>query len=360
MSFILSDGLRESMNRLQAGFMEGREGRSLHQKPISASTHWFDDSSSPFRGADSGMSGEDDPLKILCAQAPADIPSRRSGQEIDPLEILSMQMPCSVSSISILLKDFQSFRSITKQGSIRSSTLVVPEATILLIDIKNFTAECAKMQAGHVGEWVAAFCRRVDAAASAHGVTNVEVRGDCCVCVAGAEGAAPSRRRRRKSAAAVAAADLRDDQATRMLAFAAQLHADLADFAGSGGGPTMTRMGVATGALTLLTVDGAAVAAGFTSAQGDVVGLAAQMEALAEPGRARVHQSTAARWAAETGRRPPATVRIECGELGAQCAAAFDCAAQAFLPAPTPPTAAAASRARGAATRMRANLSALF
>jgi hypothetical protein len=37
------------------------------------------------------------------------------------------------------------------------------------------------------------FYVRVDVAAAAHGVSKVEVRGDCCICVAGAAGRVPCR-----------------------------------------------------------------------------------------------------------------------------------------------------------------------
>jgi hypothetical protein len=68
---------------------------------------------------------------------------------------------------------------------------------------------------------MADFFERVDTVAAAQGVSKVEVRGNCCVCVAGAEGAVPY------AALAAAPADPRHDQATRMLAFAASLHDDL-------------------------------------------------------------------------------------------------------------------------------------
>jgi class 3 adenylate cyclase len=81
--------------------------------------------------------------------------------------------------------------------------------TILCIDIKGFTAGCAAMDAQRVGEWVADFYERVGKAAVAHGVSKVEARGDCCICLSGAEGAVPS------PLFADAAADAAHDQATR-------------------------------------------------------------------------------------------------------------------------------------------------
>jgi class 3 adenylate cyclase len=217
---------------------------------------------------------------------------------------------------------------------------------VLFIDIKGFTSQCAAMPAGRVGEWVADFYERVDTAAAAHGVSKVEVRGDCCVCVAGAEGAVPS------SALAAASADPRHDQATRMLAFAAALHDDLRTLS-AGGGATAARMGVATGECAFLVSDaaGGAEVARFASVRGEAVGLAARMEALAGPGAVHVHRSTAHRWAAETRRAPPQTVRVECDGPGLPRAAVYDCAARAFRPAPDAPAAPPARGARSCPRR---------
>jgi hypothetical protein len=56
-------------------------------------------------------------------------------------------------------------------------TIVLAKATMLLIDINNFTAACAALPAGRVDEWVAGIYRRVGAAAAAHGVTKVDRAG---------------------------------------------------------------------------------------------------------------------------------------------------------------------------------------
>ena len=205
-------------------------------------------------------------------------------------------------------------------------TYVAQQATVLLIDIKNFTAQCAAMPAGRVGEWVAAFYKRVDAAAAAHGVIKAEVRGDCCVCVAGVEFAVPWRRQR----VSAAAADKRADQATRMLAFAADLHRDLATLHSGGGTATEVRMGMATGQLTFLAGERGSGGSGFMSVQGAAACAAARMEALAGPGAVYVHRSTADKWAAEGHRAPPATVRVDCQGWGAERAAVYDCAGRGF------------------------------
>ncbi len=190
------------------------------------------------------------------------------------------------------------------------------------------------MSAARVGEWVADFYERVDDVAAAHGVTKVEVRGDCCICVAGLEGAVPS-----IAFAAAAGEDGRGTQATRMLAFAAALHADLATLPAGSAAATATRMGVATGEASFLVGDGAAGRA-FACVMGDAAELAAGMEAAAAPGAACVHRSTAERWAAEAaGRRPAPLACVGCTGRGRARAAVFDGAAAAFRrpAAPAPP-----------------------
>jgi class 3 adenylate cyclase len=219
-------------------------------------------------------------------------------------------------------------QSLPNVGSIRIASHSAAEVTVLLIDIKGFTSQCAEASVGSVGEWVAAFYERVDAAAAAYGVSKVEVRGDCCVCVAGAEGAVPA-----PAVSAPAAADRRADQATRMLAFAAVLHRDLATLpAVATGTSTTARMGVATGEAAFLVSDTAADpgAAPFASVLGDTMMLAGQMEALAAPGLVYVHRSTADKWAKEAGRAPPASVVVECKGGFTARAAVFDCGAGAF------------------------------
>jgi class 3 adenylate cyclase len=217
--------------------------------------------------------------------------------------------------------------SLPRSGSFRLTTHAVAEVTILFIDIKGFTAQCAASPAGRVGAWVADFYAAVADAAAAHGVTLIETRGDCCVCVVGAEGAVPAR------AAAAAAADPRADQATRTLAFASALHRALAALpAAAGGGATAARMGAATGAAAVLIADDAG--APFASLMGgDAAAAAARLESLAAAGQLLLHRSTADRWARETGRAPPASAAVECAGGVGMRAAAFDCAAGAFLPA---------------------------
>ena len=220
--------------------------------------------------------------------------------------------------------------------------------TVMFIDIKGFTEGCAEMTALAAGEWVADFYARVDRAAAACGVRKVEVRGDCCICVAGDD-----------EPAEPGAATTEDDddvlpdgegdgdeparapptQATRALAFATALNSDLAGLGTYGcGRPIRARMGIATGPVAFLVGEAAAAAAAaaldgaslFASVQGDTVNVAARMEALSCPGVAVVHKTAVDQWAAETGRRPPRTACCRVKGKGLQRAAVYDCAAGAF------------------------------
>jgi class 3 adenylate cyclase len=184
-----------------------------------------------------------------------------------------------------------------------------------------------------VGAWVTDFYDRVDRAAAPHGVRKVEVRGDCCICVADDD-----------AGAAVGGAG----PVTRALAFAADLHADLVTAAAAPGGRAIVaRVGMASGPVALLEDEAAERGAGgvvgdaatagerggewcFRSVQGDTVNVAARMEALGCPGAAVVHKSAADRWAAENGRVGPRTVCVECKGRGVQRAAVYDLGRRAW------------------------------
>ena len=264
----------------------------------------------------------------------------------DPHSSFAPESSCDLSSINSILNSINALASISNTNSMKLHTssgrssiqlrsCVVPLATVLLIDIKDFTSKCASLPAGRVGQSVAAFYRLVDAAAAAHGVRKVEVRGDCCLCVAGVCDALPPDPR----VQGPVAADNPANQATRMLAFAAALHADLKLLPSGDGISTMVSMRIATGEVKFLINQARDTAEAFASMQGDTVALAAQMEALAGHGAVYVHRSTADRWAME-GRHPPAATMLVGQEgrgHGQQRAAVYDCATRAFAPWPDTP-----------------------
>ena len=148
--------------------------------------------------------------------------------------------------------------------SLRLFPFQITDATVLFVDIRNFTATCASMAASDVGAWVIKFYHRVEKVAAGHkGVVRVEVRGDCCVCVV----------------------TDRANQATRMLDFAVDLQLEFA---------ASVRIGVASGPVTFL------VNLSSTSLFGETVASAERAEASAPTGPVIcVHESTASRWADE-------------------------------------------------------------
>jgi class 3 adenylate cyclase len=255
------------------------------------------------------------PLFPSCAPVPSRIPSCASA--------------CASEDLLSSTASTRSGRT-SRSGSIKVAAHYADEVTVVLVDIQGFTAACAAMSAAAVGAWVADFYAAVDAAAAAHAVAKAEARGDSCVCVAGAAAAVPS-----LAPASAAGRDRADDQATRALAFAAALHDALRARPPAAGVATAVRIGVATGPAAFLVADAAAgpAAAPFASVLGEAAALAARMEAAARPGAVFVHPSTAAKWAAETGRPPPALVAAVGGAGPGHPplpAAVFDCAARAF------------------------------
>ena len=292
----------------------------------------------------SGCATEADELLSCCEQPKSHTPITIDGgissqSREDPLDFLAASTVIDRHNSSIFPKIFSALprsSSFSNSRSFRWNTHTATEVTVLLIDIQGFTAECASLPAGYVGEWVAAFYSRVDKVAAAHGVQKVAVRGDCCICVAGLEGSVPFHVPRSREAP-----DLQHDQATRMLAFAAELHGSLATLTAGGAGgypggaPTATRMGMATGEATFL-VNAAAgsEAAPCAGVQGFAVNAAELLEAKAAPGKVYVHRSTADRWAAEARRPTPPTALVECEGRAAERAAVYDCIARAFLAAP--------------------------
>ena len=208
---------------------------------------------------------------------------------------------------------------------------------MVCIDIKGFTERCAAMSAGAAGAWVADFYARVDRAAAACGVRRAESRGDCCICVASEGSSEAGGGGGGGGGGGASEPPQPSSQATRTLAFVTAVHAELAGAGTRGGGggerrPISVRMGVATGAVSFLAGD--AAAAGFAGVQGEAVSAAARMEALSRPGVAVVHETAAAEWAAEMGRRPPRTACCRAGKgggAGLERAAAYDCAAGRFV-----------------------------
>ena len=230
--------------------------------------------------------------------------------------------------------------------------------TVVWVDIKGFTAGCARMPAQAVGAWVADFYARVQRAAAPHGVRRVEIRGDCCICVARAprpsDSDSPAGADGRSGGIVPGRADWtgaaggpgggRGGDAVRALAFAADLHAELATSAAGGQRGMAVRMGAASGPIAFLCHGDPKIpgeggggrgrgAAGVRSVEGPAVRMAAGMEELGAEGVVVVHRSAADRWAAQAAAAAPRTACVAVKGHGLQRAAVFDCAGRAFVSA---------------------------
>jgi len=188
--------------------------------------------------------------------------------------------------------------------------------TVLLVDIKNFTSSCSSLSAREVCAWISTFYALVDQAALPLGVRKAEIRGDCCICVAGDLSVAPCKR--------LLSPASKDDQVTRMLRFAEILQPSLL-----GAKPSISvRMGIAYGEAAFLIDDY------FISVQGKVVNTAARMETHAPQGTVMVHQSALHKWADEMSTHTlPRCNLLDCKGMPPQAAAIFDCMKGTFIAA---------------------------
>jgi len=163
-------------------------------------------------------------------------------------------------------------------------------ATVLYVDIVDFSRQCARRNMVRLGEWMASIHGVVDGLLREHAVRKIETRGDCVICVTG------TRREAR---------DLSADQATRMMAFACDLGKRLSSMHDDDG-PTRVRIGIATGAVVLLHLlhDGDPMHVKY--AFGDTVNLAARMEQSGREGAVHLAESALVRYVEERGCQMPA------------------------------------------------------
>ena len=197
-----------------------------------------------------------------------------------------------------------------QSNSLQAISHVSHVATVLFIDICSFSTLSANMSAGEVAIWVNDFYARVDEVSAKWGVCKVEVRGDCCICVCG------------DVPASLKLEGQGTNQVGRMLEFAAELHQNLEQSSTI----TRTRMGLATGEVAFLLDD----THRFAFVHGNIVNLAARMEALARPGTVVVHQLSLNLWSEETGRPCPQTQLHSCKGLGLQPAAMYNLGLSSF------------------------------
>ena len=100
------------------------------------------------------------------------------------------------------------------------------QATVLYMDIVDFTRHCMAKQLDEISGWMTRIHTTVDELLERFAIRKVETRGDCVICVSGTN-FVPSE--------GGASRDLCGDQATRMLAFGRDLGRALAAIEGTWG-----------------------------------------------------------------------------------------------------------------------------
>ena len=208
------------------------------------------------------------------------------------------------------------------------------QATVLYVDIVDFTRQCAERRLDEIGEWMGRIHAAVDELLERHAVRKVETRGDCVICVSGTNYAPPG---------GGASRDLCGDQATRMLGFGRGLALALRDIDG-----TAARMGMATGPVVLTHVAHGGDALPAKYIYGNTVNVACRMEQTGRAGAVQLSESAARAVARERGE---AVGRLRVRDVkgkGPMRVALFDCAAARFVdPDSDPPAASAAAERPG-------------
>jgi class 3 adenylate cyclase len=193
------------------------------------------------------------------------------------------------------------------------------QATILYMDIVDFTRQCMSKDLGEISGWMARIHTAIDELLERHAVRKVETRGDCVICVSGTnfvptEGGASR--------------DLCGDQATRMLAFGHDLALALATVDG-----TAVRMGIATGPVVLTHIAHGGDALPAKYIYGDTVNVACRMEQTGRAGAVQLSEAAARLYAEERGGAPPPLRTKAVKGKGQMRVALYDCAAGAFIDA---------------------------
>jgi class 3 adenylate cyclase len=200
------------------------------------------------------------------------------------------------------------------------------QATVLYMDIVDFTRQCMAKPLDEISGWMARIHAAIDELLDRHAVRKVETRGDCVICVSGTN-FAPTE--------GGASRDLCGDQATRILSFGHDLGLALSAIDG-----TAARMGVATGpvVLTHIAHGGGALPAKYI--YGDTVNVACRMEQTGRVGALQLTEAAARTYAEEQGAPPPPLRTKEIKGKGTMRVALYDYAARRFLDDDAPVAAA--------------------
>ena len=184
------------------------------------------------------------------------------------------------------------------------------QATVLYMDIVDFTKHCMTKQLDEISTWMTRIHNTIDLLLERYAIRKVETRGDCVICVSGTNFVAEE---------GGASRDLCGDQATRMLAFGRELGLALAAMDG-----TAARMGIATGAVVLTHIAHGGDALPAKYIYGDTVNVACRMEQTGQVSAVQLAESAARAYAEERAVAvPPLRTKAVKGK-GAMLVAVFD------------------------------------
>ena len=189
-------------------------------------------------------------------------------------------------------------------------------ATVLYMDIVDFTRHCMAKKLDEISDWMARIHTAVDALLARYAIRKVETRGDCVICVSGTN-FTPT--------VGAESRDLCGDQATRMLAFGHELSMALSAIEG-----TAARMGMATGPVVLTHIAHGGDALPAKYIYGDTVNVACRMEQTGRVGAVQLAESAARAYAAEREVAAPPLRMVEVKGKGRMRTAMFDCANGTF------------------------------
>ena len=193
------------------------------------------------------------------------------------------------------------------------------QATVLYMDIVDFTRHCMAKQLDEISGWMTRIHTTIDELLERYAIRKVETRGDCVICVSGTnfvptEGGASR--------------DLCGDQATRMLSFGHDLGLALSAIDG-----TAARMGIATGPVVLTHIAHGGDALPAKYIYGDTVNVACRMEQTGRVGAVQLAESAARTYAEERGTAVPPLRTKEIKGKGTMRVALYDYVAERFFDA---------------------------
>ena len=191
------------------------------------------------------------------------------------------------------------------------------QATVLYMDIVDFTRHCMAKQLDEISGWMTNIHTTVDELLARYAIRKVETRGDCVICVSGTN-FVPSE--------GGASRDLCGDQATRMLSFGHDLGLALSAIEG-----TAARMGMATGPVVLTHIAHGGDALPAKYIYGDTVNVACRMEQTGRVGAVQLAESAARAYAEERGEAVPPLRTKEIKGKGPMRTALYDYVANRFF-----------------------------